>query len=116
MKLAYLLCGGAAFLIGVIGIFLPLLPAVPFMLLAAFFFARSNPAWEQRLLHNPRFGPHILAWRERRAISLKGKIAALVGLTGSALGGLLFLEGDWRYAPFGVALLCGIWIGTRPSA
>lgn len=116
MRLAYLVCGIVAVCVGVIGIFLPLLPTVPFMLLAAFFFARSNPEWEERILRDPRFGPHIHAWRQRGAISRKGKIAALVGFTGSAIMGLVFLEDHWRFAPTAVALICGSWIASRPNA
>jgi uncharacterized protein len=116
MKLVYRSCGIVAVAVGVIGIFLPLLPTVPFMLLAAYFFARSNPAWEQRLLLDPRFGPHIHAWRDRGAISRRGKIAAIIALSGSAIGGLIFLDGNWRLAPLAVALICGSWIATRPIA
>jgi uncharacterized membrane protein YbaN (DUF454 family) len=92
------------------------MPTVPFMLLAAFFFARSNPRWEQRLLDDPRFGPHIRAWRDRRAIGRPAKTAALIALSFSAIGGLFLLEGHWRLVPLAVALICGSWIATRPSA
>jgi len=116
MRLAYLVCGILSICVGVISIFLPLLPTVPFMLLAAFCFARSNPEWEARILRDPRFGPHIHAWRQRGAISLKGKIAAIVGLTGSGIMGLVFLEGLVAFAPAAVALICGSWIAIRPNA
>lgn len=116
MRRVYLVLGVIAVALGVIGIALPLMPTVPFMLLAAFFFARSNPAWEQRLLADPRFGPHIRAWREKRAIGGPGKIAAIVGLSASSLAGLLLLEEGWRFVPLAVAILCGSWIATRPNA
>ncbi len=115
MRTAYLILGLLAVALGVIGIFLPILPTVPFMLLAAFFFARSNPAWERRILEHPRFGPPILAWRERRAIGRRAKVAAVVALSVSATGGLFLLESPWRYLPLGIALICGIWIATRPD-
>ncbi|WCT72002.1 YbaN family protein [Sphingomonas naphthae] len=115
MRLFYLSAGILAIVVGVIGIFVPLLPTVPFMLLAAFCFARSNPEWERRLIEHPRYGPHILAWREKGAISRKGKTASLLMLTGSAIIGLVFLPYPWCYTPLGVALICGTWIATRPS-
>jgi uncharacterized membrane protein YbaN (DUF454 family) len=113
MRAVYLLLGLVAVAMGAIGVFLPLLPTVPFLLLAAFCFARSNPAWERRVIEHPRFGPPIQAWRERRAISRRAKTAALVALSVSALAGLLTLDSPWRYVPLGVALLCGSWIATR---
>jgi uncharacterized membrane protein YbaN (DUF454 family) len=116
MRPLYLVLGIIAVALGVIGMALPLLPTVPFMLLAAFFFARSNPRWEQRLLDDPRFGPHIRAWRERRAIGRSAKIAALLALCGSAIGGLLLLDGGWRFVPLAVAVISGSWIATRPGA
>jgi uncharacterized protein len=115
VRIVYLLLGIVAAAVGVVGIFVPLLPTVPFMLLAAFFFARSNPAWEQRLLDDPRFGPHIRAWREHGAISRKGKIAGVLGLTGSAAMGLFLLHDHWRFVPLAVAIVCGSWIATRPE-
>ncbi|MDO6416676.1 YbaN family protein [Sphingomonas sp. BIUV-7] len=115
MRHVYLALGILSVAIGFVGIFLPLLPTVPFMLLAAFFFARSNPAWERRLIEHPQFGPHILAWRERGAISMRGKAFGLLGLTGSAIMGFVFLHDHWRYIPLGVAVICGTWIATRPT-
>ncbi|MBA2920077.1 DUF454 family protein [Sphingomonas sp. MAH-20] len=113
MRTLYLLLGLVAVALGTIGVFLPILPTVPFLLLAAFCFARSNPAWERRVIEHPRFGPPIQAWRERRAISRRGKTAALVALTASAAAGLLMLDSPWCYVPLAVALMCGSWIATR---
>ena len=68
--------GVTSLVLGAIGAVLPLLPTVPFVILATFCFARGNPAWEAKLLAHPTFGPHIRNWRERGAISRKGKLAA----------------------------------------
>ncbi|TVV77228.1 YbaN family protein [Sphingomonas solaris] len=106
--------GITSFVVGSIGIALPLLPTVPFYILAAFLFGKGNPAFERRLLDHPHFGPHIRAWRERGAISRRGKIAAIVMLAGSGVMGLIFLPAPWAYVPAGVALLSGTWIATRP--
>lgn len=111
----YLFLGLLAVTLGILGIALPILPTVPFMLLAAYFFARSNPAWERRILEHPRFGPPIRAWRARGAISRPAKRAAAVALTASAALGLWQLPDPWRYLPLAVALICGSWIMTRPS-
>ena len=65
MKTVYLLLGWLSLVVGAIGIVVPLLPTVPFVILAAFLFARGSPALERRLLEHPRFGHHIVLWRTR---------------------------------------------------
>jgi hypothetical protein len=116
VRYAYLIVGATSLLLGGIGIFLPLLPTVPFVILAAFCFARSNPAWERRLLEHPRFGGHIRAWRTRGAISRRGKLLGIASLTASAVAGLMLLDAPTAYIPAAVALISGTWIATRPDS
>ncbi|HEX8514354.1 MAG TPA: YbaN family protein [Allosphingosinicella sp.] len=116
MRLIYLCLGFASLALGAVGVVLPLLPTVPFVLLATFFFARSSPRLEARLLGHPRFGPHIRAWRERGAISPAGKRAALIAFAFSAVLGLVLLPFPWLLAPALAGLVGGSWIATRPEA
>ena len=115
-RLLYLCLGFASVALGTAGIFLPLLPTVPFMLLAAFFFARSSPRLEARILDHPRFGPHVRAWRERGAISRAGKRAALAAFAFSAVLGLVLLPFPWLLVPAVAGLIGGSWIATRPES
>ncbi|HET9638776.1 MAG TPA: YbaN family protein [Allosphingosinicella sp.] len=115
-RLLYLGLGFASVALGALGVVLPLLPTVPFMLLAAFFFARSSPRLEAWLVEHPRFGPHIRAWRERGAISPAGKRAALAAFAFSAVLGLVLLPFPWLLVPAAAALIGGSWIATRPEA
>ena len=114
-RLLYLGLGFASVGLGILGIALPLLPTVPFMLLAAFFFARSSPRLEARIVEDPRFGPHIKAWREKGAIGPAGKRAALAAFAFSAVIGLVLLLFPWLLAPVAAALIGGGWIATRPE-
>lgn len=94
---------------------LPLLPTVPFVILAAFFFARSSPALERRLLDHPAFGHHIRLWRERGAISRRGKVAATVAFAVSVVAALIFSRPPWSLVPLAAALISGTWIWRRPE-
>ena len=114
-KFFYLMAGFVALGLGGLGVLLPLLPTVPFLILTAFCFARSNKALEQRLLAHPAFGPHIRLWRERGAISRRGKQAALAAFAVSVAAALLFAPFPWSLAPLTAAAIGGSWIWTRPE-
>lgn len=111
----HLWTGGGLFFvgIGVVGGFLPLLPTVPFLLLALFCFARGNPAWEQRLLDHPRWGPPLREWRERRAIPRRAKKAALTAMAVSVVITGLTAGWPWVLLPVAVMAGSGAWIWTR---
>lgn len=111
----YLVAGWASLGIGAIGAFLPLLPTVPFAILAAFCFARSSPRLETWLLTHPHFGHHISAWREKGAISRKGKIAATAAFAFSIILALILSPWPWAMVPVIAAAVTGSWIWTRPE-
>lgn len=115
MKLAWRLAGGLALLLGAIGIVLPLLPTVPFVILAAFCFARGNPAWEARLIAHPLFGPHIRAWRKQGSISRRGKTMALVAFSLSAAVALIGLDMPLVLLPLAACALGALFVLTRPT-
>lgn len=111
-------CAGAvALTLGIIGIFLPLLPTTPFILLSAACFARASPRVEQWLVSHKRFGPTILAWRERGAIPVRAKLAACFGMA-AGFGIFLLVSSPPSWLIGGVfAVLCcvAIYIVTRPA-
>ena len=66
--------------LGVVGVFLPLLPATPFVLLAAACFARSSEKWHRWMLANSTFGPMIRNWEQNRCISWRVKAIAIASM------------------------------------
>ncbi|UVE18986.1 YbaN family protein [Pseudomonas sp. LS44] len=69
--------GWLSVMLGVIGIFLPVLPTTPFLLLAAACFARSSERFYRWLVEHPKLGPWIRDYLEGHGIPLKGKVYAI---------------------------------------
>jgi uncharacterized membrane protein YbaN (DUF454 family) len=99
--------------LGAVGAVLPIMPTVPFLLLAAFCFARSNPAWEHKLLQHPHYGPPLRQWRERRAISRKAKVSAIVAMGIGAVVTWFTIGWPWVMISVAILVVSGIWIWTR---
>ena len=91
MRIVWLLLGLISVALAAIGVLLPLLPTVPFLLLAAFFFARSSERLHNWIISHPGFGPHIDAWNRSGAIRPKAKRLATLSVI-VALGLSLFLK------------------------
>ncbi len=78
MRILWLIFGLASLALAGLGVALPLLPATPFVILAAFCLARSSPSLHRWLLGNRTFGKMIRDWRMHRAISRKSKAASVL--------------------------------------
>ncbi len=81
-KIALVTAGALCVGLAVVGIFVPVLPTTPFLLLAAACFIRSSDRLYNWLIHHKWFGNYIRYYREYRAVTLKSKIIALVMLWG----------------------------------
>ena len=99
--------------LGAVGAALPIMPTVPFLLLAVYFFARSNPAWEQRILDHPHWGAQVRDWRERRAISRSAKTLAVGAMATGAVFTYFTLGAPWYYVSIAILVIAGSWIATR---
>ena len=76
----FITIGTVCVVLGLIGIFIPVLPTTPFLLLAAYFFTRSSERALQWLLYNRWFGVYLRNYREGRGMALGGKVITLLSL------------------------------------
>ena len=74
MKLVFFTLGWTFFGLGLVGVFLPVLPTTPFMLLALFMFAKSSERFHYWLYHHRVFGPSLQLWHQHSVIPVKAKI------------------------------------------
>jgi uncharacterized membrane protein YbaN (DUF454 family) len=77
MRYLLMVLGSVALALGGAGIFLPLLPTTPFLLLAAALYFRSSPQLYEWLLSHKHLGPYIRNFRENKAIPLRVKIVSV---------------------------------------
>lgn len=89
MRILFTLLAVIALMLAVLGLFLPLLPTTPFLLLAVAFASRESPRLHQWLYNHPRFGPLLHNWQQHGAISRRAKRNALILI---ALSALLLLQ------------------------
>ena len=112
----WLLIGWIFTALAVVGVALPVLPTVPFLLVAAWAFARSSPALERRILDHPRYGPPVRAWQERGAVGRLAKIWAILAMSGGVVLSLAVGMPLWVVAVQAAVAVCvGAFLITRPE-
>jgi uncharacterized protein len=80
MKWVYLVAGHLCIAFGIVGAILPSMPALPFLLGAAFCYSRSSEKYYRWLMDHPVFGTIIRDYQEHRAMRRKTKIIAIAVL------------------------------------
>lgn len=98
VKTLFVVLGALSLLLGLVGIFVPLLPTTPFLLLAAALWVRSSPRLYAWLLAHRRLGPYIRNFRENRAIPLHAKIVSVTLLWATLLYCIFFVVEEWWWA------------------
>jgi uncharacterized membrane protein YbaN (DUF454 family) len=116
VRVFWLLTGLTAVAIGGVGVVLPLLPATPFLLVAAFAFARSSGRLARWLEEHRSFGALINNWHCEGSLDRKTKRTALIVLVLTPIATWLFNVPLWIIGLQIFALSgAGLFILTRPS-
>ncbi len=116
-RVIFLILGWLSLLLGVLGIFLPILPTTPFAILAAYFFSKSSKKLHNWLLNQKHLGPMISNWESHGVIRPRAKILATVTMTLLFSYTLIFVPiAVWIkivVSFIGISVMAFIW--TRPS-
>ena len=117
MKYTYFFTGWFFFVLGGIGVILPVLPTTPFMLLALWCFSKSSDRFHNWLYNHRFFGPPLQQWEENRVIPLPAKVMSVTVMTLSFSYLTFFRETPLAILlPTALLMLYGAWfILTKPS-
>lgn len=117
MRWAYLVLAVASLGAGIVGIFLPVVPTVPFILLATWAAARSSPRLLRWLETHRHFGPHIADWRRGGVVRRQSKWIATALMAGSAAT-MLALAGPRWFVVVAIVVMAAVlaWLWRRPEA
>ena len=110
MKYLLVLLGSLSLVLGVSGIFLPVLPTTPFLLLSAALYMRSSARLYNWLLSHKHLGPYIKNFREHKAIPLKVKIVSVSMVWLTLLYCAVFVAWVWWMRVLFIAIAIGVTI------
>ncbi|HZN48312.1 MAG TPA: YbaN family protein [Ramlibacter sp.] len=104
--------------LALVGLVLPVMPTVPFLVVAAWAAARSSPRLHRWLLEHPRFGPSLRDWNEAGIVPRRAKWFCTVMMAGSAVSMPVFIPSRWlALVVLAIACMAAIlvWLWRRPE-
>lgn len=110
MRLILTIFGLISLGLGILGIFLPVLPTTPLLLLAAALFLRSNRKLYDWLLNHPKLGPYIRNFMVHKAIPLRIKVISVSMVWITLINCAVFVAEHWAFRLFFIALATAITI------
>ena len=117
LKILYQVGGSISIGLAMTGLFLPVLPTTPFVLLAIFLFGKSQPEKIQEIMQHPKLGPFVQDYLDPQGIPLKSKIKALLVLWFSILISVTFFIPliAIKLLILSIASMVSIWIWMKPT-
>lgn len=117
VRLVFAGLGTLFLLVGIVGVFVPVLPTTPFLLLATACYARSSRRFYNWLMNHRTFGSLIVEWRTYRSIPWRVKLVAVSTLVVTFGSSIIFFVRDGRLqlalTVFGVSM--AVWLYRVPS-
>tara|TARA_R110001599_G_scaffold346083_1_gene571007 strand:+ start:221 stop:595 length:375 start_codon:yes stop_codon:yes gene_type:complete len=105
-----------SFSLGLVGIFLPLMPTTIFMLIAVYCASKGSPRFEAWIRSRDYVGPLLITWEQERAIPRRAKLAAVSMIALSALIVVWSLDQGWlRWGVVAFLIMIALWLATRPE-
>lgn len=103
----FLLLGSLFFIVGIVGVLIPILPTTPFMILSAACFAESSPRFHKMLLNNRWFGDDLRRWELNKTMKRETKKRATWVIVISFTLSISLLWGNilWQFLLLGIAII-----------
>lgn len=111
----FMIAGIAALVLAAAGLLLPVVPQVPFAILAAYFFARGSRRLHRWVIDHRHLGPPVGDWENHRVLRPKLKIFSVLSMIAGGVIGHIKLDLDWAIALDVIFLLCIAFVLTRKS-
>ncbi|MFP1867276.1 DUF454 family protein [Lonsdalea quercina] len=105
-RVVLIVLGWIAVVLATLGVVLPLLPTTPFLLLAAWCFARSSPRFHHWLLHRSWFGGYLRHWQQHRALPPGVKVKALAVIVATFALSIWMINIPWVRGLLLVVMAC----------
>jgi len=117
VRVLLVIAGTLCLVLAVLGVFTPVLPTTPFVLLAAACYARASTRFHRMLLDNRTFGPIIREWERHRSIPRRVKALAIgMMATTLSISVIFFVEPAWlKGALVALGFVLGFWMYRIPS-
>lgn len=108
MKFLFIVFGSISLALGILGIFLPVLPTTPFLLLSAAMFVRGSQRLYDWLMAHKHLGPYIKNFREYKALPLRVKTVSVSMVWATLLYCAIFVAKEWWMSVMFIAIAMGV--------
>ena len=108
MKFLFAFLGSVSLVFGIMGVFLPVLPTTPFLLLAAAMYMRSSQRLYDWLMSHKHLGAYIRNFREHKALSLRVKVVSVTMVWVTLLYCAIFVAKEWWMSAIFIAIATGV--------